>query len=61
VTADEFRELVARMRDAQRRYFRWRDQNDLVASKDLEAQVDAAIVAPKSTLFDNQPRRNDGT
>lgn len=35
-----FRELVRRMRDAQKAYFRERNKEALVASKQLEKQVD---------------------
>ena len=40
---DEFCELVKQMREAQKRYFRTRDANDLNESKRLEREVDKAI------------------
>lgn len=41
--ADEFIGLVARLREAQKRYFKHRSSADLEYSKALEKQVDAAI------------------
>lgn len=41
----EFIDLVSRMRELQREYFRTRDRSTLVRSKDLERQVDAHIKA----------------
>ena len=38
-----FMQLVADMRSAQKEYFRTRDANVLLKSKDLEAKVDKAI------------------
>jgi hypothetical protein len=34
---------VRAMRDAQKRYFKTRDRNDLLTSKDLERKVDTLI------------------
>lgn len=45
----EFVALVARMRDAQRRYFRTRDRADLEESKRLEREVDAECKAAVDT------------
>lgn len=45
---------VSDMREAQKRYFKCRSLNDLTASKQLEAEVDAivkAILDPDMTLF----------
>lgn len=36
----EFANLVEQMRDAQKKYFKTRDQSDLKRSKNLEYQVD---------------------
>lgn len=47
----EFRELVAKMRSAQRDYFRTRSRDALDQSKQLERAVDAAI---SGALKDNQ-------
>lgn len=45
MTPADFVDLVARMRDAQRRYFRTRARGDLEESKRLEREVDGAIAA----------------
>lgn len=44
----EFVDLVSRMRDAQRRYFRTRDRADLDESKRLEREVDSECKAAKA-------------
>ena len=36
----EFEELVLKMREAQRSWFRWHDRNDLLHSKEYEKRVD---------------------
>lgn len=41
----DFMDLVARMRDAQRRYFKTRSRDDLEESKRLEREVDRATAA----------------
>jgi hypothetical protein len=41
----EFVDLVRRMRDAQRRYFKTRDRGDLDTSRQLEREVDRAVEA----------------
>lgn len=43
MTTLKFFELVSKMRDKQKEYFRTRDKNALVASKRLERQVDDEI------------------
>jgi len=43
MTPDEFRDLVAEMRTAQRSYFAYRAQDDLREAKRLESAVDAAL------------------
>ena len=40
---DSFRDLVRRMRDAQKEYFKTRDKDVLRKSKDLERQVDLEL------------------
>lgn len=47
---EQFRELVAKMRDSQDRYFKRRDPADLRAAKSYEKIVDAElrrVAAPK--------------
>lgn len=48
----EFRDLVKRMRDRQKEYFRTRDTTVLRESKDLERRVDAALEVETPGLFD---------
>lgn len=57
MTYDEFRDLVAGMRNAQREYFRTRDRRDLDYARNLERQVDAALrpLGPQLSLFDLDP------
>jgi hypothetical protein len=43
MTDIEILDLVTRMRDAQKTYFRTRTPVDLMRSKDLEKQVDKAL------------------
>lgn len=55
--ADEFMDLVRRMRDAQRAWFKNHDRIDLIASKELEREVDRELKRiakpdPQPTLFD---------
>ena len=40
---DSLRDLVRRMRDAQKEYFKTRDKDVLRKSKDLERQVDLEL------------------
>lgn len=40
---DSFKDLVRRMREAQKEYFRTRDKDVLRKSKDLERQVDLEL------------------
>lgn len=44
MNAIDFIDLVARMRAAQRQYFKTRERADLIESKRLEAEVDKVIV-----------------
>ena len=46
MTDTEFRQLVARMRQAQRSYFKTRAQTFLIESRKLEAEVDREIAPP---------------
>jgi hypothetical protein len=43
MTDNQFRDLVRRMREAQREYFRTRSHFVLQRSKELEKQVDAEL------------------
>lgn len=52
--ARSFFELVGAMRDAQKEYFRTRDRDALVASKTLEARVDAEIARVRKVLSERQ-------
>lgn len=55
-----FVELVGRMRQAQRTYFRTRRADQLEASKALEQQVDQAVRDfrnPQKPLFTEEPPR----
>lgn len=47
----DFRDLVRRLREAQRRYFARRTQEDLVESKRLEREVDQALGLEGRRLF----------
>lgn len=50
MTSREFFWLVANMRDAQRTYFRTRDQKDLRRCKATEGEVDEEIYRVKKIL-----------
>lgn len=50
MTPREFFFLVSSMRDAQRNYFKFRDQNILRAARKLENEVDAEILRVKQIL-----------
>lgn len=50
MNAREFFYLVANMREAQKNYFKSRDQKTLRACKYLEGQVDEAIYQAKQIL-----------
>jgi hypothetical protein len=43
MTIQDLADLGHRMRDAQRAYFSWREQKDLLKSKELEKEFDAAV------------------
>lgn len=43
MTTGEFADLVEKMRDAQKKYFRTRDKETLSVSKSLESQVDKIL------------------
>jgi len=46
ITFSEFRDLVRRMRQYQRAYFRGRVRHDLIRSKELEREVDLELMEP---------------
>lgn len=52
---NEFIELVREMRNAQKEYFRTRDKNVLLKSKELERKVDSflawQVINQQTTLF----------
>lgn len=52
MTTGEFADLVARMRSAQRSFFRSHSPSDLAASRRLEKDVDAALAARDKRLAD---------
>lgn len=53
---DEFKQLVARMRQAQKDYFRIRSGDALLLSKKLEREVDAALQDDgQQELFGGEP------
>lgn len=51
MNARQFFDLVATMRNAQREYFRTRDKEWLLKSKDLERQVDEEIKRVESIVI----------
>ena len=64
LSQNDFVQLVSRMRDAQKAYFRGRTSMDLSRSKQLEKQVDAELsqyttangkLVAQPSLFDEQP------
>lgn len=57
MTVQELAELVEKMRNAQREFFRTRSASALQVSKRLEKQVDnacQAILTPQRTLFGDE-------
>ncbi|RTL21038.1 MAG: hypothetical protein EKK55_16865 [Rhodocyclaceae bacterium] len=53
MTPEDFRDLVRRMRAAQREYFRARDRAVLAEAQRLEREVDAELRPPaQGSLFD---------
>ena len=52
MTVGEFADLVERMREAQKNYFRLHALSDLHKSKELEKQVDKAITERRERLAD---------
>ena len=59
MTAQEFFNLVAEMREAQKEYFRFKNNKALVDSKRLEQRVDAEIARVKQILYEKQnPKLN---
>lgn len=54
MTDPEILQLVERMREAQKRYFKMKDRADLQRSKELEGQVDRILLwrfAPDKRLL----------
>lgn len=51
ISAEEFFATVKQMRLAQMRYFKTKDKADLVASKNLEKQVDTLLVEWQQKRF----------
>lgn len=51
MSAEEFFATVKQMRIAQMRYFKTKDKADLVASKNLEKQVDSLLVEWQQKRF----------
>lgn len=51
MSAEEFFATVKQMRLAQMRYFKTKDKADLVASKNLEKQVDTLLVEWQQKRF----------
>ena len=60
MTAVELAKSVARMREAQRKYFRTRSQGDLNESKRLEKALDIAVadLLRQPSLFDQTAAKN---
>ena len=51
MTAEQFRDLVRHMRDAQKKYFATRDPLILSQSKELEREVDAELRDRRQSTF----------
>jgi len=51
MTAEQFRDLVRHMRDAQKKYFATRDPMVLSHSKELERRVDAELRDRRQSTF----------
>lgn len=51
----DLRTLVAAMREAQKTYFKDRSRENLIASKQAEAAVDAALAEPEWRSVENDP------
>lgn len=62
MNAKEFFDLVADMRKAQKEYFRTRDKEVLIKSKDLENRVDVEIARVRTiinTIMSKEDKRDD--
>lgn len=57
MTLQELAELVGKMRDAQRGFFRTRDPDVLAESKRLEREVDKALDALEAELDSSAQKR----
>jgi len=51
--------LVAKMRDAQKDYFRTRNHGALISSRQLEQEVDGYIGRGMKHIDDNTPKQGD--
>ena len=58
MTADDFKDLVRRMRAKQKEYFRKRDNTILNECKDLERRVDDALNNKTPDMFEG--RKDEG-
>jgi len=56
MTPRAFFDLVAEMREAQKKYFRLRSSSSLQESKYLEGKVDAEISRVQKLIIDNTPK-----
>lgn len=57
MTTGEFADLVERMREVQKKYFRNHLSKDLSTSKKLEKQVDTILAERREKLFEkNNPK-----
>ncbi|MBE6199774.1 MAG: hypothetical protein E7138_05710 [Rikenellaceae bacterium] len=59
MTAQQFFKLVTEMREAQKEYFRFKNNKALVDSKRLEKAVDAEIERVKKILYEKQNPKLD--
>ena len=60
MTTGEFADMVQKMREAQKNYFRTRLQRDLALSKQLEKMVDDALSARAKSRQPVQPELFEG-
>lgn len=55
MTTGEFADMVQKMREAQKNYFKTRLQRDLKLSKEIEKKVDDALAAREAARRPGQP------
>ena len=60
MTTGEFADMVQKMREAQKSYFRTRLQRDLALSKELEKKVDDALAERAEARRPRQPELFEG-